>query len=298
MRYLSPQRGVTLVELVMVIVIIGLVSVVALAFMQRTFVGYAQAREQLIVAEQGRLALNRFKRDVRLALPNSPRLTIVGGVQYLEFAPTVSGGRYRSASATGTDSAPACPVDSSDTPDNGILKIGSSDTCFKTLGVIDATGVAAGDWLVVFNAGVGYPGSNFYENGSASGGNKAALAAITSTASESRVSFASNSFDWESPGRRFHIAKSPVTYVCDPVAGTLARWSGYPVQAVQPTTNLGSLAGASSALLARTLGACQISYAPASIGNQFGLVTLQMQLNIPSGGSLSVQAQAQVSNIP
>ena len=297
---LSPKliRGVTLIELVMVIVITGIVAGVSLIFMQRTFTGYAQAREQLLVGEQGMLALSQFKRETRLSLPNSVRLASAGGVTYLELVPVASGGRYRVASATGADPAPACPVDVVGAPDNGVLSVGVADTCFKSLGSVDTSSVSIGDWLVVFNAGSGYAGSDFYESGAATGGNKAALTSFSSTGAETRFAFASNAFSWESPGRRFHIAKNPVTFACDPTAGTLTRWAGYSVQASQPTTNLAALAGARSGLLARNLGSCQITYAPASIGNQFGLVTLLIKINISSGGAMSLQSQAQVSNIP
>ena len=206
--------------------------------MQRTFVGYAQAREQLLVGEQGMLALSQFKRETRLALPNSVRLATVGGVTYLELAPVATGGRYRRASDTGADTSPTCPSDVAGEPDNSVLSVGFADTCFKSLGPVDTSNVAIGDWLVIFNAGAGYTGSDFYESGAATGGNKAALSGVSSTVSETRVTFASNSFSWESPGRRFHIAKNPVSFACDPVAGTLTRWVGYPVQASQPTTNL------------------------------------------------------------
>lgn len=298
MPYPKSARGVTLIELVMVMVILAIVSSVTLIFMQRTFVGYGQARDRLMVASQGRLALNRIKRDLRLSLPNSVRLATVGGVYYLEFAPVSTGGRYRVGSATGADTSPTCSIDSAGIPDNGVLTIGQADACFKTLGPIDATNVAVGDWVVVFNAGAGYVGSNYYEGGGVTGGNKAALTAISSTVSESKLNFASNTFSWDSPGHRFYLAKNPITYACDPVAGTMTRWSGYAVQAAQPTTNISSLSGVSAGVLVNNLTACQIVYTTSSIANQFGLVTIFMRLSTPSGDPLNLQVQSQVSNLP
>lgn len=296
----SPKgfSGFTLVELTIVMVVMAMVAAVCLVFMQRTFAGYAQARDRLLLAEQGRLALNRIKRETRLALPNSVRVAAVGGLYYLEFVPVSAAGRYRVGSATGVDSAPACPADSASVPDNGVLTVGLSDTCFKTLGLVDTSGSSPGDWVVVFNAGPGYPGSDFYETGPSTGGNKAVLSLASATGGETRVAFAANVFTWDSPGHRFYLAKNPVSYVCDPASQLLTRWSGYPVQASQPTTGLAGLAGASSAALLRKVGGCQISYAPSAISSQFGLVTLNVSLATPSGDPLSLQVQSLVSNAP
>ena len=298
MRHLKHTSGLTLIELVIVMVVMGLIALVILVFMQRTFVGYAQSRDRLLLAEQGGLALNRLRRETRLALPNSARLTTVGGAYYLEFAPVSTAGRYRVGSATGVDTAIACPVDSASIPDNVVLTLGFSDTCFKALGVVDTSGVFPGDWLVIFNAGAGYAGSDFYETGAATGGNKAALSSISSSATETRVAFAANVFAWDSPGHRFYLAKNPVSYVCDPAAQTLTRWSGYPVQSIQPTTGLSGLSGASSAALLKKVGSCKISYAPSSISSQFGLVTINVSITAPSGDPLSLQVQSLVSNVP
>lgn len=294
----SRETGMTLIELIMVIVIMGILSGTILVFMQRTFSGYETARARLVLADQGRLALNRLKREVRLSLPNSVRLASSGGLYYLEFSPVVTAGRYRSGSASGTDPAPACPSDSASLADNGVLTVGAADTCFKTLGPLDTSGAAAGDWVVVFNAGSGYAGADFYETGSLTGGNKSKLVSATIGATETKVVFESASFPWDSPGHRFFISKSPVSYVCDPIAGTLTRWTGYPVQTSQPTATLSGLSGSSSSILAKGLASCRIGYAPSSIANQYGLVTIMIQLQTSNGDSFVLEAQTQVANIP
>jgi MSHA biogenesis protein MshO len=282
----------------MVFVIMGILSGTVLVFMQRTFSGYETSRARLVLADQGRLALNRLKREVRLSLPNSVRLTSAGGLYYLEFAPVVTAGRYRAGSVAGADASPTCPVDTAGLSDNGVLTIGSADTCFKTLGPLDTTGSAAGDWVVVFNAGSGYTGADYYETGAATGGNKSKLVSTTVGAAETKILFESAAFTWDSPGHRFFIAKSPVSYVCDPTAGTMRRWTGYAVQASQPTSMISGLAGATSSILSKGLASCKIGYAPSSIANQYGLVTIMMQLQSANGDSFVLEAQTQVANIP
>lgn len=294
MRSLNAQRGVTLIELVIVMVILAIVAGTSMIFMQRTFVGYDQARQRILVAEQGRVALSRAKRELRLSLPNSARLSTVGSSYYLEFAPVAAAGRYRAGSGSGTDPAPACAADSPALADNSLLTIGTADTCFKPLGAIDASKVALGDWLVVFNAGPGYSSADYYESGAATGGNKAKITAATGT----KLDFESASLTWDSPGHRFYVAKSPITYVCNPTLGTLSRWTGYAPQAAQPNVGIASLAGASGSDMARGLVGCKISYAPASIANQFGLITIALDMGTPSGDHFILQTQAQIANMP
>jgi MSHA biogenesis protein MshO len=293
MRRLDHSRGATLVELIMVIVMMGVISGACLVFMQRAFAGYEQSRERLAMAEQGRLALTRFKREARLALPNSARAATVAGYSYLEFAPVAAAGRYRAGSATGADAAPLCAADTA-LPDNSVLSVGALDSCLKPLASIDVGLARAGDWLVVFNAGAGYAGADFYETGPATGGNKSKLTAVSS----SKLDFEPHSFAWDSPAHRFFIAQSPVSYVCDPVAKTLTRWSGYEPQSSQPTTGLSSMPGAQSGLVARNVSSCRIAYAPASVGGQFGLITLALEYQNAGGDKLLMQAQAQVGNMP
>jgi MSHA biogenesis protein MshO len=175
-----------------------------------------------------------------------------------------------------------------------VLTIGASDSCLKPLGNIDASNVPRGSWLVIFNAGEGYPGANYYEFGGVTGGNKSQI----TLAANGKIDFDAHAFTWDSPSRRFFIATSPVSYACDPVAKTLRRWTGYSPQASQPTVGLASLDGATSAMLGRNLKSCQISYAPASIANQFGLVTLTVNFGTPSGDNMILQTQVQVSNLP
>lgn len=294
----SKHSGVTLIELIIVMVIMSIISATALIFVQRMFSGYAQTRDRLSLAAQARLTMSRVKRELKLALPNSVRVSSTGGVTYLEFVPVIVAGRYRAASATGTDTSVVCPADSASLSDNGVLTIGSADTCFKSLGPMDITGVSAGNWLVVFNAGPGYSDADFYESGSSTGGNKAALTSIAASAAETRLAFQSNIFKWDSPGHRFFIVSGPITYACNPATKTLTRYSGYAVQASQPTSGIASLAGSTSGDVAKNVSGCQIAYAAASIANQFGLVTVTLNLATSTGDSLNVVAQSQVENMP
>src|SRR4051794_39826380 len=93
----SPRRacGVTLVEMVVAMVIVGIVVAAALLFAYPV----TQAIDLTVRAEltdSADNALQRMGRDVRLALPNSARVTSVGTTFYLEFLAIRTAGRYRS----------------------------------------------------------------------------------------------------------------------------------------------------------------------------------------------------------
>jgi len=220
----------------------------------------------------------------------------VAGVSYLEYVPVVVGGRYRVGGASGGDATPVCPLDVSGAADNGQLSIGLADTCFKTIGPVDVAGVSNSNWVVVFNSGEGYTGSNFYESGPVSGGNKSKVTNAAAFVAESRFSFESNVFPFDSPGRRFYVTKAPTTIVCDPTIGQLFMREGYTIQALQPTIGLASLGGTTS-VISRNVTSCSIAYSPSSIGGQYGVVVARVTLGV-GGDVVPLEIQTQVSNLP
>lgn len=295
---MKRSAGFTLIEMIVSMVILGIISAGVAIFMTGPINAYDAAKRRAQQTQTAQLAFSRVKRDLRFSLPNSVRVASSGSSQYLEFAGLSGGGRYREASGNGADPAPACPIDSPQEPDNGILDIGAPDTCFKTIGPVDISGISVGNWLVVNNMGDGYPGANFYESGALTGGNKAKITAVSSTATESRFAFESLAFPSGSPGKRFFTVAGPVSYVCDPVAREIRRYWGYAPQASQPTAGIGSLAGVQSAAVLKNVDSCQISYAPASVASRYGLVSILAKMSLPEGDTVSMLAQAHVSNTP
>ena len=102
---LRRMAGFTLVESVIVILITGILAAVVAIFIRAPVQGYFDTVRRAELTDQADLALRRITRDVRLALPNSVRLSTVGNVHYIEFIMTRSGGRYRDVSdgSTGGD---------------------------------------------------------------------------------------------------------------------------------------------------------------------------------------------------
>lgn len=291
-RSKRQSAGFTLVEMIVVIVIMGIVSVGIGVFMRGPIDAFAAAKTRSEMAQNAQHAFSLAQREIRLSLPNSVRITTSGSLQFLEFVPIVSGGRYRAFASSAGDVAPVCPADDANLTDNSVLSFQSADTCFKTLGLpVGFSNAQVGDWVVVNNLGPGYANANFYEAGNATGGNKAKITAVSSAAGAGRVQMESILFGFDSAARRFQIASSPITYVCDNSSGELRRVSGYAISAAQPTPATGG------SLLLRKLSLCSFSYAPATVASSFGLISIRVT-QTSNGDSLPLLAQAHVSNTP
>lgn len=93
MKTLSTQRGFTLVELVIVIVIAGILAVGSVQFVGQATQGYSDAADRQQLATIGWIASEKITRELRNALPNSIRLSAVDTC--IEFVPVTGGSHYR-----------------------------------------------------------------------------------------------------------------------------------------------------------------------------------------------------------
>jgi MSHA biogenesis protein MshO len=277
---------VTLIELIIVIVLTGILVAVIAQFVWPVF-AYTDVNQRAMLADTADTALRRMGRDLRLALPNSVRVTTSGGVQYMELLLVRVGGRYRSDSVGGSGACGGA---------GDALTFGAADTCFTTLGDVPNIGqVTTSDRVVVFNLQPGTANVDAYQ-----AGNNSQIAAVPvhSPGSE-KITFSSNTFTYESPGKRFYIIQGPVTYACSTATGKLTRYSGYTISSSQPTPPVGT-----SAVLASNVAACTFTYDgtanPATQGA--GLATMSLQLSAPTsrGGTETVTLfhAVHVNNVP
>src|SRR2546421_1726211 len=136
----NPQRGVTLIEMVIVIAITAIIAVGVAVFISRPFESYIDAARRAELSDIADTALRRMTRDLRSALPNSIRITEsppASGIWYLEYLQTTGGGRYRAELANAV-------------PYGDPLEFSAADNAFDVVGP-SIPSLAAGDSIVIYN---------------------------------------------------------------------------------------------------------------------------------------------------
>ena len=259
------QQGFTLVEAVMVIAITGIIAAVVAVFIRAPVQGYFDSARRAELTDVADTAVRRISRDLRLALPNSVRVQLVAGVYYLEFLQTSDGGRYRAEG----------PGD--------ILDFSVADNAFDVLGPPATMVAGAQNLLAVYNLGI--PGADAYQ-----GDNTAAIANVLGN----KVTLTgTKQFPFASPDNRFQIISYPVSYVCNPTAGTLTRYFNYTIAAAQPTAFI-----VGPTLIANNVTNCSFSYSALVVTQRTGLVLTWLQLGQSTGETVSLHHEVHVSNVP
>jgi MSHA biogenesis protein MshO len=264
--------------MIVVIVITGIIGGIVAVFLRAPIQQYMDVARRADMTDIADTALRRISRDVRLALPNSVRVTgTCNGTAtcFLEFLPTKGGGRYRAGpGGTGDE-----------------LDFAAADTSFEVLGPMPVPAVEAGDQIVVYN--LGNTGADAY-----AGSNRSTAAAPVAPV----VNIDSFLYPFDSPGHRFHVVTTPVSYVCDG-AGTLWRYWGYVIQAAQISTDtIGELdaliaAQGSRARLATNVSSCRFVYDAFVVAQRSGLVTMHLAIT-EDGETVTLYNAAHVSNQP
>ncbi|MBI5435623.1 MAG: type II secretion system protein [Nitrosomonadales bacterium] len=300
----SKERGFTLVEMIMVIVITGIIGGMVAIFIRVPVQGYVDSARRADMADIADTALRRITRDLRLALPNSVRVTISGPQVYLEYLETIAGGRYNTATMP-VDCLNAGSCTALTTVSN--LVSGAAGTPSVILASGQGSIVLNTSRVVVYNQYNNSANDCTTANPSVYCGHGAPIITGvtngTPNATEDVITFAATTFypSGGSPNNRFQIVSQPVTYVCNPVVGgggTLTRYWGYAIQAAQPSnTAAAPLSTASHALLATNVSSCNFSYDAFVVAQRSGLVTMRLTIT-NSGESVSLYNAAHVSNTP
>jgi MSHA biogenesis protein MshO len=233
-------RGFTLVEAIVVIVIIGILGAIVAVFIKAPVQGYADSVARAETSDEADLALRRMAREIRLALPNSVRVSPGGDA--IEFLPTTTGGRYLAVEDAATGGTP-------------LDFVNPAVTGFTVVGGLQAN-VAQGDYVVVFNLGPGMAPADAYELGQA--GRNIAQVDAAAARGATELALKDNPFARDdpmpSPGRRFHVVRTPVTFQCaqEGTAFVLRRYAAYPIRRLMtdPMDN------PASAVLARRVASC------------------------------------------
>ncbi len=254
----TKQGGFTLIELVVVIVIVGILSVLGGQFIVAPITGYVDLSRRARLVDQAEMALRRMQRDIRAALPNS----VVATADSVTMINTVDGGRYRRY------------VDADGNGD--VLRFAAADSSFDVLGGlgVDPEGKDFADrGLVVYKVTPAFPPEHTKIN-------------ECKTVDEAVIcDFDPIKFENPSPYQRFFIVDTETNYICDLSARELRRVS----------ENL-STGVTSDALVTRGISGCEFTYDPGTT-QRAGLVTLELALE-EAGEKITLLHQVHVVNAP
>ena len=266
------ERGFTLIEALVVIMVTGIVAAGVAIFMRGTVQSYFDTARRAELSDIADTAARRVARDIQSALPNSVR---VNGTGFLELVPIRAAGRYRMEKGV---SAADDPLDFSDPADNAFDVLGPD------------VNVADGDAIVIFN--MGQPGADVYE------GSSRRNAAAPFDADHVTYTPGGTQFPFASPGARFQVVNTAVSYACDLANGRLWRYSRYAIQAAQPASivDLDNLDPVEKSLVASNLTACSFAYTGGTLERN-GLVVMHLAITA-QGETVSLQHQIGVVNTP
>jgi len=284
----ASESGFTLVEMVMVMVIIGIVSAMVAVFMRAPIDAYFDTARRAALTDTADTAVRRMARDIRKALPNSVRNP---SDQCIEFIPTKTGGRYRTAV---DDSGGGDPLD-----------FAAADTGFNMLGLNSALPanqqISINDMIVVYNLGI--PGSDAYVS---TGGsiNTAAVTSVTSgtgtLANETHIDIAARKFPLPSGSNRFHVIpgnEKIVSFLCS--GGHLWRKANYtyPTSIADATVCSTSIAGGGTIAMLAKNASCTFVYNGSDLQRN-GLVQMTLSLTDASGETVRLYHEVHVDNSP
>ncbi|MGB1799349.1 MAG: prepilin-type N-terminal cleavage/methylation domain-containing protein [Gammaproteobacteria bacterium] len=277
---LHQEKGFTLIEVIIVILLIGILSGVIFTILIGPMRAYVDVEKRLRLVDVADTALQRMTREIRLALPNSIR---INAGPTIEFLRTLDGGRYRARPGGGT---PVCPGGNPAAQDR--LNFALTTDCFEVLGTLMnfsdvVTGgsclSSTGDCLVIYNTG--QSGADAYSDNN--------MAEITDVTANYIEFSGAPPFPNQSPRQRFFIVDTPVSFVCNTGTNQITRHDDYTIGGVVGVGNL----------LVNQVSACNFSYNPGS-ASRAGLVSLSITIQDSSlgGGSVTLLQQAHVDNQP
>jgi len=274
MQTLTRQRGFTLVEMVMVIVLLGIIGAMVSVFMRAPVDAYFDTARRAALTDVADTALRRMARDIHKALPNSIRNP---NPSCIEFIPTRTGGRYREQ-----DSVPG---------DGTALNFSAADTRFNLLGrnsdLPADQQIRVNDRIVVYNLGI--PGANAYatpvENWS--------VVSNVVDGVETAITIGARQFPLASPNNRFHVVpaeETVVSYTCS--AGVLYRNTNYAYATSCPAPVPGT-----TPVLATGVTACNFTFNGADLQRN-ALVQMTLQLSNPANEAINLYHEVHVNNTP
>ena len=265
----ETQRGFTLIEIIVTIVIVSILGVGIVNFISRSVQGVADSADRQHIAAIAWVVSEKVSRGVRDALPNSFRVNSASGTgTCVEYIPTVGGTDYL-----------AVPT------------LVAADN-FE---VVPFPNYAAGDVDSARDRVAVYPNtlSGLYSlanPGTISSGLVSQLSAGTTVNALTLELNAAHQFLTDSPTRRLYIVRPPEMFCF--VGEFLNYYSGYGFQSSIPDpTSL------TPAVVASQLSNGSFVYTPGT-PSRAGVVTLSFDVVDAGGAMQSIAQEVQVRNVP
>ncbi len=273
------QRGFTLVEAIIVIVITGIIAGMVAIFIRMPVRSQVDTQARADVADAADLALRRMTRELRLALPHT--VTVFTNPVAIQFLLTKAGGRY---------------IDVNDRPPDTLLPLDFSgaSNAFDMVGTAPAgrQAIVAGDYIAIANTDA-LPAYAWAFDGTAD--NVSQVAAVNG----SRITLQANKFRTTvSPSQSFQVVTGTVTYVCTPAANGAGTLQRYFTRRIVP--GVGNMAGlndtATPPILTTMVSGCSFSNNPLRGQNAGSLMTLVLMLQHANGERAQLSRQTQLDN--
>ena len=258
---MKSRNGFTLIELIAVIVILSIVAVMGSAFVARTSESYQRTQTRALLVNTARQSLERMTRQLRIALPNSVRIT--NGNSCVQFMPIAFAGSYFDSVSDTTNRAPAQTlIPSSPVP----AAVDFGTPVFVTIGAANSNEIYGAG--AVSRAGyANWTGGNLVLSGA-------------------------KQWQRNSINRRYYLLDNPQAFCL--VGNELRFYSGLNVTA--PEASAVTLTGAFDIIARNISGATPFSLAP---GNQNRQMIINIKLNFSSAGETVAYSQGvSIRNVP
>lgn len=194
----GKTQGFTLVELIAVIVILGVVAAMGSGFLITVTDSYHKAQMRAKLITKGRVVTEQISRQLRVALPNSLRLSASGNC--IEFLPTVAGATYMGELP---DSVNGAPRVSNITTAPFIVDMGTGR--HAVVGALSS--------------------SEIYTTGATAG--RVSITALTGGPHTSIALSSSHRFNRNSINQRVFVVDDPIRFCYDSGSNRMLRYSGY-----------------------------------------------------------------------
>lgn len=268
---MRQQSGFTLLELIVVIVLLGIISVGTTGFIVNSVQGYSDLARRDGIAATSRVAMDRMVRELRNSLPNSVRTKQDASGSCLEYVPILDATSYISIPVSSSASTLSI-IPFSEAPELGKTAIYPIST------------------MAVYQTGSPAVTSPDISSSAAS---LAGPAAVT-------LSLASvHRYPAESPSKRMFIVADPVSFCL--VGDRLYRYRNYGRSATQATPSTLPTTEPNRALLAYPVTAPVAPTEPFTVVNatlqRNALLMLEFSVE-QNSESLLIQQEVQIRNAP